>query len=382
MKKEILIGKIGKDKVQLEIELKNNKQSINSITTLLTPCPPTYKTLSITGSIGNHAFGQIYDQIYPADFDELYVDRDWLIKLLAIWKAAHLNDLNAGSELQMKYTDFYREHYLKHNRWAYDEISAMLKQHHLLIDNETNPNLSVGYKYGSLWLIRLLPDSVIEFFHQAPTTSPDQLRSPIMDYLLSHNYKWKICLVSNNPNMQSNQSMDHWQVTLIRETQENFITWFSTGFGHRLMLKDPMDIHDKPFSVNSLLTNWKNKTIRMLGHKPKQMKSNQSNDEYKTVQELGFIIPPIGHYNRSNKPFNGLPVPPMPDTVIETILSDWLSIENYNSWDDWAYDIGFDLKLKDQRRNAKRSYNAIIQQSEDAQCFFLSDWSQLIELVY
>ena len=172
MKKSILIGKIGNSKVQLDVELQRITKP--AITTFLTPIDSNgYLRLSISGSIGKHSYGQIHDSIYPAEFDELYVDSEWLIKLLAIWKACHLNDMNAGTELQMEYIDFYRNQFLKNDGYVdYDKICAMLEQHHLLIDNETNPQLNVGYKYGTAWLIRMLPDSIEQFFQSIPTTSP------------------------------------------------------------------------------------------------------------------------------------------------------------------------------------------------------------------
>jgi hypothetical protein len=382
MKKELLIGKIGNDKVILEVELKNKKASSSSaITTALTPAGSNYITLSICGSIGNHSSGQIHDSINPSDFDELYIDQEQLIHLLAIWKTCHLNDMNAGSLLQMKYVNFWRDQIKSFNGWDYDQAMAMLKQHHLLIDNETNPELTVGYRYGTLWLIDLLPQSVIDFIQNLQLTPPDKIRSAIMDYLIDNEYHWKIGLTSNNPNMQIDQPMDHWKVELINQYDDCFKTYFSTGIGHRLMLKDPDA--DNQFKVNRLLTNWKNKTIKMMGFQPKKMSGGQSTDDYKTVQELGFYPPPIGPINRgTNKPFKGVRVPPMPDQVIECICSDCQLTEGYHSWEDWATDLGFDLNSKTDRSKARRSFETIIDQSEQAQEFFGSDWNELIERTY
>ena len=71
--------------------------------------------------------------ISPSEFDELYIDRDQFIHLLAIWKTCHLNDMNAGSLLQMEYVNFWRDQVKSFNGWDYDQARAMLKQHHLLI---------------------------------------------------------------------------------------------------------------------------------------------------------------------------------------------------------------------------------------------------------
>ena len=79
--------------------------------------------------------------------------------------------------------------------------------------------------------------------------------------------------------------------------------------------------------------------------------------------------------------YQGLKKSPLPHTVIETICGDWLSIENYNTWDDWADDMGYEFN-KEARRQAKRAYNQIIEQSEEAQIFFGNDWSKLCDLSY
>jgi hypothetical protein len=374
MKKELLIGKIDNDKVILEVELKNKKTaSPPAITTALTPVGATYITLSICGSIGNHSAGQIYDSINPSDFDELYMDQEQLIHLLAIWKTCHLNDMNAGSLLQMKYVNFWRDQVKSFNGWDYDQARTMLKQHHLLIDHETNPQLTVGYHYGSLWLINLLPQSVIDFIQNLQLTPPDKTRSAIMDFLINNEYHWRIRLTSQNPNMLSDQEMDHWKVKLINKYDDQFIIHFSTGIGHRLMPKDPDA--DNQFKVNRLLTNWKNKTIKMMGFQPKKMSGGQIIDGYKTVQDLGFYPPPIGR-------IEGIRVPPMPDQVIECVCSDCQSTEGYHSWEDWATDLGFDLNSKKDRSKARRSFESTIDQSEQAQEFFGSDWNELIERTY
>jgi hypothetical protein len=382
MKKELLIGKIGNDKVILEIELKDKPITQGSaITTALTPITePTYKVLSITGSIGNNHCGQIYDSIDPSEFDELYIDRDQLIHLIAIWKSCHLNDMCAGSLKQMELIDFWRDQIKSTSGWDYNEVCAMLEQHGLLIDNETNPDLNVGYHYGTLWLVNLLPQSVIDFIQNLNPTPPTKTRSAILDYLIDNKYTWDIRLTSNNPNMQSDTEMDHWKVKLFNQFNDEFKVYFSTGIGHRLMSKDKWP---NQFKTGRLLTNWKNKTIRMMGFKPKQTRGGHVTDDYKTVQELGFYPPPIGSVSKtSNIPFQGVRVPPIPDQVIECICSDWLSIENYHSWEDWGKDLGYDLNSKSDRQKARRTYENVIDQSDEAQEFFGSDWNELCNRSY
>lgn len=380
MKKELLIGKIGNDKVILQIQLEDKSITQGSaITTALTPITePTYKQLSITGSIGNNHCGQIYDSINPSDFDELYMDRDQLIKLIAIWKTCHLNDMCAGSLKQMELINFWRDQIKTTSGWDYDQVCAMLEQHGLLIDNETNPDLNVGYHYGSRWLVNLLPQSVIDFIENLNPTPPTKTRSAIMDYLIENKFKWEIHISDCNPNFQSPQTeMDHWKVELIDSDNNRFTTYFSTGTGHRLMPKKAAS----NAAINHLLLNWKRKTVHMMGFKFKQGISKSINDDYKTVQDLGFHVPAI-RYDESIFRFEGIRVPPMPDQVIECLCSDFLSIENYGSWDDWAADMGYDIDNREQRLNAKTTYNQIQLQSDKAQMFFRNHWNELCNRSY
>jgi hypothetical protein len=249
----------------------------------------------------------------------------------------------------------------------------MLKQHSLLIDNETRPELNVGYEYGTAWLIMLIPPSVIDWIKQLPSSDPTSTRPAILDYLLEHNYKWLITPANQNPNMMNESiEMDHWKC--IFESSDGlhqFITYFSTGLGHRLYPTDEQS------SLNLIAMNWAKKTIKMLGHVDKIGKWRTS------IKELGLYIEPAPLTSVSNRSiYKGIKKSPMPDQIIESICSEWLSIENYNSWDDWAVDMGYDLNNKSDRRKARRSFEAIEDQSEDAQIFFGSDWSKLIDLTY
>jgi len=375
MKKSILIGIQGNDKVILEVKLtKKDITQSSAITTLLTPVySDHFLQLSISGSIGNHSFGQIYDSILPSMMDELFIDEDVLIQLITYWKACHLNDMNAGSELQMEYVDFYRNQFLKTESYiGYDKICAMLNQHHLLIDKETNPNLNVGYKYGTLWLVRLIPDEVIKFIDSLQSTPQDMIRSNILDYLLEHNYKWTITPSDHNPYM-TNQStdMDHWKAVFKNSDGNQFTTYFSTGLGHRLYPTN------KQSSLNLIAMNWAKKTIRMLG-KPDMIGKWRT-----SIRELGLFIDsaPL-HFASDQSIWQGIRKSPMPDEIIETICGDYLSIENYGAWDDWACDLGFDIDSKEDRLNAKLAYNTIQKQSNKAQMFFRSDWANLCNESY
>jgi hypothetical protein len=279
--------------------------------------------------------------------------------------------MNAGTELQMMYANYFVKHY-RNNKYDYSEICQMLKQHSLLIDKETNPELNVGYRYGSAWLIMLIPPSVIDWIKQLPSSDPTSIRPAILDYLLEHNYKWLITPADQNPNMMNESiKMDHWKVIFKNSDGNQFITYFSTGLGHRLYPTNEQS------SLNIIAMNWVKKTIKMFGHIDKI-------DKWRTsIKELGLYVESVPLASLSNRSiYEGIRKSPMPNEVIECLCSDWLSIENYNDWNDWATDMGYDLNNKSDRRKARRSFEAIEDQSADAQIFFGSDWSKLIDLTY
>jgi hypothetical protein len=84
--------------------------------------------------------GQSYDTI----FDEF----PKYARLVELWKRWHLNDMNAGDELQ--------ETYLRaHGRGKdYEETCAILEKAGLLIHD--------GYKYGSEWKAEKVPTDVLD----------------------------------------------------------------------------------------------------------------------------------------------------------------------------------------------------------------------------
>lgn len=103
-----------------------------------------YKTVSISGNCGGNCpgayAGQIYNELYSDDID-LSITEDQLSELKFIWKTYHLNDLKAGCEHQNAIST-------NENNWKEkaDKETAKCPQ---------------GYKYGSEWLIRIIPDDTI-----------------------------------------------------------------------------------------------------------------------------------------------------------------------------------------------------------------------------
>jgi hypothetical protein len=76
-----------------------------------------------------------------------YVEKDNTIFniLYKMWQRHHLNDCNAGDEVQTKAV----KEYTKNNSYDYDAVCKYLDEQNLLVHN--------GYRYGSAWLCREIP---------------------------------------------------------------------------------------------------------------------------------------------------------------------------------------------------------------------------------
>ena len=81
--------------------------------------------------------------------------------IVELWKKYHLNDMNAGSPRQTEYLRSLGEY--KNYDWACEELEKV----DLLIDKEfTYPQQLNGYRYGSAWLFREIPQQDIETIKQ------------------------------------------------------------------------------------------------------------------------------------------------------------------------------------------------------------------------
>jgi hypothetical protein len=86
-----------------------------------------------------------------------YPDNKDLQTIVKLWKKHHLNDMNAGTPRQTKHIKSLGEY--KSYEWACEE----LEKADMLFDKEYNyPNQKGGYKYGSAWLYREMPDKDIK----------------------------------------------------------------------------------------------------------------------------------------------------------------------------------------------------------------------------
>ena len=158
LKKTFGLGKIdysgrgrAVNRVTIEAELKQTKNL--SFTTDIEPIKEYY-TFSASANIWRgdnrdiEAGGQMVDE--AASY---FPNNEVAQRLKEIWKTYHLNDLNAGTEKQSGYIEEYKK---ANPEWRYDYTAAcnILEEADLLMDR--------GYKYGSKWLVRPIPETIVE----------------------------------------------------------------------------------------------------------------------------------------------------------------------------------------------------------------------------
>lgn len=101
----------------------------------------SYTELSISGNIRNGGGGQIQDEI-RSGLDEYAIPKENFDRIIEIWDAYHLNGMNAGCIHQGSIK-------ASANNWT--ELAA--------VETAKCPE---GYGYGSSWLVREVPQGVIE----------------------------------------------------------------------------------------------------------------------------------------------------------------------------------------------------------------------------
>ena len=95
------------------------------------------------------------------------LSKEQLEKLYAIWNEWHLNDLQAGSPDQEKFLE------QQSNDYDYNTACTVLEAAGLNPDPNYMHN-DEPYRYGSAWLRKEVPEDVIEWVFNLPSTS----RSP------------------------------------------------------------------------------------------------------------------------------------------------------------------------------------------------------------
>ena len=113
--------------------------------------------LSIIGMMGDAA-GQIYKDIRRAECFNFRSGwtQEKLDKLLDVWEAYHLNDLQAGTPEQMEILRSWFET-VKYPENTYDGQLCQLDKHGMRTHN--------GHVYGTKWLYLPIPADVLEFLH-------------------------------------------------------------------------------------------------------------------------------------------------------------------------------------------------------------------------
>lgn len=123
------------------------------------------RTLSIIGVVSPKRNGNASScgQLNPVDVNALHsqLSPEELTKLNNIWERWHLNNMNAGVEVQETCIRDYREQY---PNWKYEFSKAcnILKDANLYeVD---------GYKYGYKWIHEEVPEVILEWLDALPTT--------------------------------------------------------------------------------------------------------------------------------------------------------------------------------------------------------------------
>jgi hypothetical protein len=143
--KKLYVGvKESYKKMYVELTINQESDTRTAQTTTLQTIA-AYKTLSICGNGGQN----LEETADINSYKELFVTESDLNTIIDIWNKWHLNDMNAGTEKQQAFINEWK----KLNKYEYSEVCEALKEVNLYIDN--------GYKYGSQWLVKPLPEEVI-----------------------------------------------------------------------------------------------------------------------------------------------------------------------------------------------------------------------------
>lgn len=130
---------------------------------------PEVPRLSISGVEGPSKNGQCHGSwgqlvMHYRTKDEIdSIARCWSYKdtkkFFELWDRWHLNHMRAGTSKQEKYL------------WEHaGERDGYTEQLKLLIDVGLNPDSDNGYVYGSQWLYEEVPEDVLQFFKNLPSS--------------------------------------------------------------------------------------------------------------------------------------------------------------------------------------------------------------------
>ena len=128
-------------------------------------CTPTYTELSICGTVWNSRHTDCIMVGQCLDHMAEFIHSKEFNKILAWWKAYHLNGMNAGTPEQTEAVNEYFKQTGK--RYDYTEACEALKALGLYEVNFTGKTVgkeyhNEPYKYGTGWIIRDIPADVLK----------------------------------------------------------------------------------------------------------------------------------------------------------------------------------------------------------------------------
>jgi hypothetical protein len=136
--------------VGLQLEIRETTNKLHRTTDLQNITD--YLELSICGHVWDlsrydyDTCGQCIDTIR-----ECFPKNKRVQRICDIWEKWHLNDLNAGTDRQTEAIEGWKA---RGNKYEYTAVCDYLKEINLYADR--------GYRYGNEWLVRPLPQSVID----------------------------------------------------------------------------------------------------------------------------------------------------------------------------------------------------------------------------
>lgn len=148
-------GKRRINAVSLELRIEEHDTYDGKLTVDLEPVNDKYLSVSICGEIWNNlhtdiiAGGQLVDEIAKL------IPSKRVKRIEELWNRWHLNDMKSGTVTQQNWVRIHLA--LTGKRYDYGEICQEMPQN-ILVDR--------GYKYGSAWLVDLVPPEVVEELKQ------------------------------------------------------------------------------------------------------------------------------------------------------------------------------------------------------------------------
>lgn len=143
--------------IELKIykHLPGNHRDYDTLQSIDTP----YYSVSIVGTKGRSEGGQLYKFYTEDDVSESLKD------IFRVWESYHLNDLQAGTHIQMNALNDPEFIHEDNHSW-YDDACEYLKKKGIYIDR--------GYTFGYEWLVKVLSDDELSYIKSLFMSSTTQ----------------------------------------------------------------------------------------------------------------------------------------------------------------------------------------------------------------